>query len=226
MCSRLAQDEKAYRWAQEQTNMSGLLEVPPPNFNAAPTQQLVAVRERPDGQREVASLRWAFIPAWAKEPPKGKPLINARAETVATAPTFRAAFKQRRCIVPATVFYEWRTEGKDERGKPIKQPFAVRPTDNGVFLFPGLWEEWHGTQSLTIVTTEANLRMADIHDRMPVIFTPEAADLWLRADTSPEALTALLQPVASEVVNLYPVTRAMNSVKGNDPSFLEPIQLG
>jgi putative SOS response-associated peptidase YedK len=225
MCSRFAQDEKAYRWAQEQTNMSNLLQLPPPNFNVAPTQEVIAVRTTEDGPREVVSLRWGLIPNWSEEPPKS-PLINARAERVATAPSYRSAFKQRRCIVPATAFYEWRTEGEDAKGKPIKQPFAVRPVDGDLFLFPGLWEEWRGTQTLTILTTEANLRMADIHDRMPVIFTQDSADLWLKPETPADALTALLRPVESELVRLYPVTRAMNSVKGNDPSFLEPVQLG
>jgi putative SOS response-associated peptidase YedK len=149
--------------------------------NIAPSQDVAAVRLGADGAsaRHFAWLRWGLIPSWAKEPGIGNRMINARAETIAEKPAFRAAFRRRRCLIPADGFYEWKTE----RGR--KQPYRIALEGGAPFAFAGLWERWEGAgeagavESCTIATTEANARLKAIHHRMPVILAPEAYDLWL-----------------------------------------------
>src|SRR6185295_17988739 len=149
-------------------------------FNIAPTQQAPVVRTAKDGTREVALLRWGLVPFWAKDLKVGTQMINARGETVAEKPAFRHALQQRRCIVPATGFFEW-------RGEPgRKQAFAITVPERPLFGFAGLWERWkpkdgagEAVDTFTIVTTDANASVAPIHDRMPVILPEAAYDEWL-----------------------------------------------
>ncbi|NUP95079.1 MAG: SOS response-associated peptidase, partial [Planctomycetaceae bacterium] len=175
------------------------LDAPPdavPRFNIAPTQKiLVVVRDgaTAPGLR-VAWMRWGLVPPWAKDPVKGPPLINARAETVAEKPSFRSAFKRRRCLVPASGFYEWRAEG----GR--KQPYYIYAADGAPLAIAGLWEHWEGpegdvVESCTLLTTEANDLVRPIHDRMPVFLPPAAFADWLDPDIDqPGPLLALLAP--------------------------------
>ena len=171
-----------------------------PRWNVAPTQEVPVVREDRGGARELTIMRWGLVPSWSKDIGIGAKLINARAETVAEKPTFRAAFRHRRCLVPADGFYEWQAIG----GR--KQPWRVVRHDRAPFAFAGLWELWEGTgegsalETFSIVTTEANATLRNIHSRMPVMLFEEAQfKTWL-AGTPPEAsaLTAPCDPALVE----------------------------
>lgn len=200
-----------------------LTDGPPPfelrdRYNVAPSQRVPVIRERA-GAREAAQLRWGFIPSWAKEAAIGYKMINARAETVATSPSFRSAIKARRCIVPASGFYEWQ---KVDKGK---QPFLIEAKDGSPLSLAGLWERWERgpepVETFTIITTTPNELVAPIHDRMPVILEPAAFDAWLVPEASPIA-QALLQPYPAERLRARPVSTRVNSPKNDDPSVIEP----
>lgn len=191
-------------------------------FNIAPTQEAPVVRTAKDGGREVALLRWGLVPFWAKDLAVGNRMINARAEGVETKPAFRAAIQQRRCLVPATGFYEWRGEA----GR--KQPYAVTLPDRPMFAFAGLWERWKPTEgepveTFTIVTTDANETVAQIHDRMPVILAPEAEDKWLSAE--PAETRALLKPYEGPV-RLRAVSRLVSNPRNDVPECLNDAEPG
>jgi putative SOS response-associated peptidase YedK len=191
-----------------------------PRYNVAPSQQVPVVRLDKDGQRELAMLRWGLIPSWASDPKIGYKMINARAETVATAPSFRAAFKKRRCLIPATGFYEWK---KLEDGS--KQPYLIGMRDGAPFSFAGLWERWDKgeapIETCTIITGEPNSLVAELHNRMPAILEPEDYEAWLRAaDTAiPQAM---LRPFPSQLMQAYPVSKRVNSPKNDDAALIEP----
>ena len=190
-----------------------------PSYNIAPTQEVAAVVEE-DGKRQLRMLHWGLIPSWAKDPAIGNKMINARAETVSEKPSFRTAFKKRRCLIVADGFYEWR---KTDNGK---QPHHIRMEDGSPFAFAGLWETWRNGQeirSCAIITTEANDLMGEIHHRMPVILPPENYGVWLDPDFGEkEALTALLKPYPSDEMEAYAVSRRVNKPANNDPSVVEP----
>lgn len=140
-----------------------------------------------DGSRRFALVRWGLVPSWTKEIRPGKPLINARGETVLEKPSFRNAMKRRRCLIPADGFYEWKG---DVPGR--KQPYFLHRSDDGLFAFAGLWESWMGSdgselESAAIITTEPNREVAAIHDRMPVVIPPESFDLWLTGEAKDAA---------------------------------------
>jgi len=193
-----------------------------PRFNIAPTQQVAVVRLA-DKHREMSLMRWGLVPAWAKDPKAGPALINARAETVATKPTFRTAFKKRRCLIPASGFYEWQKgEGK------AKQPFHIHLKKDHPFAFAGLWETWKGEdaepiESCTIITTDANKLMASIHDRMPVILPDEVYDQWLdpKLEDAKE-LESLLVPYPGKDLVAEPISTIVNSPRNDSPAVLEP----
>jgi putative SOS response-associated peptidase YedK len=192
-----------------------------PRYNIAPTQTVLAVRLKGDhnSKRELAPFRWGLIPSWSKDEKIGNRLINARADTVAEKPSFRAAYKRRRCLIPATGFYEWK--------KAEKQPFHIHRKDDGLFCFAGLWERWEkGDQpidSCTILTTDANNLLQPIHDRMPVIMPRELADLWLDPDVEPGALAKLLQPYPGEDLQADPVSALVNNPRNESPECVTPI---
>ncbi len=194
-----------------------------PRYNIAPTQWSLVVREREAGKREMVRLRWGLVPSWAKEVSIGQRMINARSETVAEKPSFRAAFKKRRCLVPANGYYEWATT---EEGK---QPYYIRLQDETPFAMAGLWESWHSgredaIETFTIITTDACPATQSIHDRMPVILHQENYDLWLDPEfEGTAALQALLRPLDSDEVRFDPVSRQMNSPKFEDPSCIKPL---
>ena len=154
-----------------------------PNYNVAPSQDVPIIRINKDSRkRELALAHWGLIPFWAKNVKVGYRMINARAETVAEKPAFRAAFKKRRCLIPLNGFYEWRKSGS------AKQPYLIRIKDVAPFALAGLWERWHNQEddteleSCTIIVTEANQLMTPIHDRMPVILSPNNYSRWLDPD--------------------------------------------
>jgi putative SOS response-associated peptidase YedK len=190
-----------------------------PNYNIAPTQEVAAVVEENE-KRKLEMLRWGLIPSWAKDPAIGNKMINARAETVAEKPSFRSAFKNRRCLIIADGFYEWR---KTDNGK---QPYHIKMEDGSPFAFAGLWETWKDDEeirSCTIITTGANDLMEEIHHRMPVILHPEDSALWLDPDfDEKEPLTTLLKPYPADAMEAYPVSRRVNKPSNNEPSVLEP----
>jgi putative SOS response-associated peptidase YedK len=191
-------------------------------YNIAPTQPVAVVRATSAG-RELAWLRWGLIPSWATDPAIGNKLINARAETVSEKPSFRSAFKQRRCLIPASGFYEWQ---KVSAGR--KQPHFIRPRDGGLFSFAGLWERWNDPQgemieTFTILTTGANDVMRPLHERMPVIIDPAADALWLDPGTEAVTLHSLLMPYPGERMEAFPINPWVSDPKHEGPRCLEPV---
>ena len=169
-------------------------------------------------------LRWGLIPAWAPEPRTGYSTINARAETVAEKPTYRQAFRRRRCLIPADGFYEWQSIGKG------KQPYGIAPADGAPFALAGLWERWERDgqvlESCTILVTQANALLAPLHDRMPVILDPADEARWLDpALTDPAALRPLLVPCPPERLRLWPVSSAVNDPRHEGPDLIAPVAL-
>lgn len=190
-----------------------------PSYNIAPTQEVAAVVEE-DDKRKLEMCHWGLIPSWAKDPAIGNKMINARAETVHEKPSFRSAFKKRRCLILADGFYEWQ---KTDSGK---QPFYIHMKDGSPFAFAGLWETWKNGEeirSCAIITTEANDLMDEIHHRMPVILPPENYDLWLDPDFDErEPLTSLLRPYPDGAMEAYPVSRKVNRPANDEPGCIEP----
>jgi putative SOS response-associated peptidase YedK len=194
-----------------------------PRYNIAPTQQVPAVRLSPEGDREWALLRWGLIPHWAKEAKIGSNLINASGESLAEKPSFREAFRKRRCLIPADGFYEWQAIA----GQKTKQPLFIHRRDGKPFAFAGMWDRWRaedGTDvaTFTIVTTEANDLLKPIHERMPVILRDEHFAEWLDAPKHPPAeVQHLLQPLPSGELQLSPVSTRVNNARIDDPACLD-----
>jgi len=217
MCGRFAQRSAPKRLAKE----FKVAEVPKveARYNVAPTQEILAVRELAD-EREMAYFKWGLVLSWAKDVSMGTRLINARSETVEEKPSFREAFKKRRCIIPADGFYEWQRTGGQ------KQPFFFRMRDERPFGFAGLWERWEGEtgqaiNSCTILTTEANEVLRPVHDRMPVILHPDDYELWLDGDVRElELVKELLRPYEAEEMIGYPVSTAINSPRNQGTELM------
>ena len=194
-----------------------------PHFNIAPGQPVLAIRETGEG-REPVDLRWGLVPSWSRDPAIGSRMINARGETVATKPAFRSAFRRRRCLIPANGFYEWQ-----KTGNRTKQPFHIGMRDGRPFAFAGLWEHWEAgdgslVDSCTIITTDANARLADIHHRMPVILGADDYGRWLHPELQdPEALQSLLVPYADDEMHVYPVSTVVNNSRNNSTRCVDPI---
>lgn len=198
-----------------------LTEVPdfPPRYNIAPSQPIAAILKTSDRpERHFQLLRWGLIPAWSKDPAIGNRLINARGESVATKPSFRSAFKRRRCLIPASGFYEWQ---KLNRGK---QPYFIRLRDQPLFAFAGLWETWQDIATATIITTTANPDLEPIHDRMPVILQPQDYDQWLDPDfQNLDQLQSLLQPLPDSTIESYPVSSQVNTPSHDSADCMAPM---
>jgi putative SOS response-associated peptidase YedK len=194
-----------------------------PRYNIAPSQQVLLLRV-PHGsdRREFVRARWGLIPSWARDPSVGNRLINARSETAHEKPAFRAAFRSRRCLIPASGFYEWR------RVERKKQPYFIRMRDGGPFAFAGLWAEWNGpdgsrTETCVVLTTGANPVVSSIHDRMPVIIGPGNYDRWLApAIGDPDLLKPLLTPYPPEGMDAYPVSPRVNNPSVDDEACVAP----
>jgi len=194
----------------------------PPRYNVAPTQPIAIVR-LVDGKRHFALVRWGLLPSWVKDPKTFTLLINARGETAAEKPAFRAAMKRRRCLIPADGFYEWQAVGNRKR------PFYVRAKSGAPLAFAGLWETWTGPngeelETAAIVTTRANRTLSPIHDRMPVIVPPEAFDLWLDGATvDATTAAALIAPAPEDLLVAYEISTAVNRTANDNPKLLEPV---
>ena len=194
-----------------------------PRYNIAPSQPVPIVRGNREGEREWATVRWGLIPSWAKEAKIGSRLINARAETAADKPSFRSAYKHRRCLVPADGFYEWVKTGAG------KQPHHIRFVDRRPFAFAGLWERWTPpegdvVESCTILTTRPNPLISELHDRMPVILDPVAFGDWIgNGPLSPDAAEAVLIPHPADGMEAVPVSSLVNSPKNEEPRCLDPV---
>lgn len=188
---------------------------PAPRHNVAPGQGIVVVRAGPRA-REVAELRWGLVPSWAAGPDIGARLINARAETLAGKPSFRAAFRARRALVPADGYYEW------QGSKGRKRPFVIRRRDRRVMAFAALWERWHDLETVTIITTAANAALAHLHDRMPAIVDDGDWTGWLSAAAAPDDLARLLVPAPESWLDAVEVGERVNSVRNEGPLCLEP----
>ncbi len=193
----------------------------PPRYNIAPTQPVLAVRYGAQ-QPEFALFRWGLIPSWARELQIGARLINARAETAVEKPAFRAAFKRRRCLIPASGFYEW----QQVNGR--KQPYFIHPSAAQLFAFAGLWEVWHGSdgselQSCTILTTPPNELMQPIHDRMPAILARAEFTTWLDPALPTEEAQRLLRPFPATSMAAYPVSTSVNKPSYDAPDCILPL---
>jgi putative SOS response-associated peptidase YedK len=224
MCGRftLILDPVALR---EDLDLGNIPEGMPPRYNVAPSQPVAVVR---DGQaRSVELYRWGLIPSWAKDPSIGNRLINARAETLQEKPSFRTAFTRRRCLILADGFFEWRRS----TGKTVRsQPFYFRLADGKPFAFAGLWDLWtppDGSElpTCTIITTQANARVGEVHDRMPVILDAAAMWDWLDPQARPAELTGLLQPYPAEKMSATPVSTIINSPTIDTPECIAPVVL-
>jgi putative SOS response-associated peptidase YedK len=226
MCGRFSLNQTGDALAE----VFHLTTVPPvtPRYNIAPTQPvatLVATREDPTPHFHW--LRWGLIPSWAKDPTIGNRLINARAETVVEKPSFRAAFKRRRGLILADGFYEWQRQADSK----VKQPYYIFLKDHQPFAFAGLWEHWTDPTSggeletCVILTTTPNPLMEPIHDRMPVILSPEDYDRWLDPNYyQPSGLQAMLRPYETEAMECYPVSTVVNQPQHDQPECLAPLR--
>ena len=195
----------------------------PPRWNVAPTQE-VAVVVPHEGGRRVEAVRWGLVPAWASSTAIASRLINARAETVATTPAFRVAIQRRRCLIPATGFYEWRRDGRRRR------PFHVRPRDGRHIAFAGLWSLWRDPQteewlrSCAIVTTTPNAVVEPLHNRMPVVLERALWARWIERSTELSEVHAMLAPAPDDALELVAVSPLVNDVRNEGPQLLEPAE--
>lgn len=198
----------------------------PPRYNIAPTQPILMAVTGPAGNRVSVLVRWGLVPSWVKDPREFTLLLNARSETAAEKPAFRAAMRYRRTLVPASGFYEWR---RPEGPKGPKQAFWIRPADGGVVTFGGLMETWHSKDgseidSGAILTTSANVQIAQIHDRMPVVIRAQDRDRWLDCvNFEPREMADLLAPVEDGFFEAIPVGDLVNRVANTGPDVQAPI---
>jgi putative SOS response-associated peptidase YedK len=194
----------------------------PPRYNIAPTQPIAIVR-LVNGEREFALVRWGLIPSWVKDPKKFSLCINARAETLLDKPSFRAAVRRRRCLVPADGCYHWQAGAKGKR------PFLVRPRAGGPIAYAGIWETWSDPaggeiETCAIVTVPASRALAPVHDRMPAVVAPEHFDAWLDTDkVDAETAVALLTPAPEDFFEAYEISPRVNKVANDDAGIVEPL---
>jgi putative SOS response-associated peptidase YedK len=211
MCGRFTQ---AFTWAEVVAFYQLVDEIAPSlsaSWNVAPTHNAGVIVLGRDGLR-FQPMRWGLVPSWAKDPSIGSKLINARCETLAEKPAFRRALKSRRCIVPISGFYEWQRQGRG------KQPYFVTSVGGEPLTLAGLWEEWNGHLTFTVITVPANEKVAAIHDRMPAVLSREDAFAWLKT-----ADTALLKPCHSDALATWTVSTRVNSPANNDPALADKI---
>lgn len=225
MCGRYTVTN--FRLINLEAALAGMLDPAQPgvstSYNFAPSQPVNAVRGEGDGKYHFLKLKWGLVPAWAKDPKIAYSAINARAETVDTKPAFRSAFRRRRCLIPASGWYEWQQQPSG------KQPWYIHMRDNSDMAFAGLWEKWERAgkvlETCTIIVTEANDAIAPIHDRMPVILEPTDYQHWLDESVTEAALLKpLLRPYRRDRLAAHPVSRRVNAVVNNDPALIEPLE--
>lgn len=216
MCGRYTQTHSGADLAD--TFQLTTVPAPLPRYNIAPSQPVSAII----AGREYRVFQWGLVPSWAKDYKIGYKLINARSETVAEKPSFRAAFKRRRCLIPADGFYEWQRTASNKK----KQPFYIHLIKSPIFAFAGLWEQWEGgdgsyLETCTILTTAPNELMEPIHNRMPVIIPQPDYDRWLTA--SPSQVHELMQPYSADAMAAYPVSTLVNSPSNDVPGCMTPL---
>lgn len=200
-----------------------------PNYNVAPTTDIYTVLES-GGVRRLEPIHWGLVPWWAADVKIGNRMINARVETLAEKNAYKHAFRKRRCIIPIDGFYEW----QKRPDRPTKQPWYIERVDDAPMAVAGLWEIWRGPDregpafpSVTIITGPANAAMAAIHDRMPVLVTPDSWDTWLDRDVDDvDLLGALLVPTPPELISLHPVSTEVNNVRNGGSHLVDEIELG
>ena len=190
-------------------------------YNCSPTQNLTVIAN--DAPDTLKFFRWGLIPSWAKDPSIGSKLINARAETLEEKPSFKNAFRNRRCLVPSTGFFEWKRDGRDTPGH-IPTPWHIRMKNGDAFCFAGLWDKWVSSDgeivhTFTIITTSPNILMEKIHDRMPVILHRDDEQRWISAQPDP-SLVELLKPYPAEMMEAWPVSKLVNSPKIDEPEII------
>lgn len=190
-------------------------------YNISPSQQIATLALQTDGARAIFWKQWGLVPAWSKSATIGARLFNARSETAHEKPSFRAAWKRRRCLVVADGFYEWTTRARGH------QPYHFRPLEGPLLALAGLYEEWRGEggeiiESCTVLTTAANVDLEGIHHRMPVILEPTALDAWLDPGSEMDALREMMHPAPSGTLEGRPVTRLVNNARFDDPQCLLP----
>ncbi|CUR55875.1 conserved hypothetical protein [metagenome] len=246
MCGRYASSRKPEDLIEEFEITDSRVGVPlEPDYNVAPTKEVYAVMERPPSQdrsapaeRQLRTLRWGLVPSWAKDPSIGNRMINARMETVAEKPSYRRAFSSRRCLLPADGYFEWYpTTETTKAGKPVKQPFFIHPVDGGVLAMAGLYEIWKDPTreeddpdlfrwTCTVITTDAEDSLGHIHDRMPLMVTPERWADWLDPTISgKDRLLSLLVPAAPGLLEAFPVSTAVNNVRNNGPELVAALPI-
>jgi putative SOS response-associated peptidase YedK len=222
MCGRFTQRQPAQAIAQQFS--LGSVPDSPPRYNIAPTQLIAAVTQPEVAQRQFRVFQWGLVPFWAKDASLGAKLINARAETVAEKPSFRAAFRHRRCLIVADGFYEW------QRVESGKQPHFFHLQEDQPFAFAGLWEQWESPQNeiletCTILTTEANEVLRPVHNRMPVILHSDDYDRWLDPSVDMASkLLPLLRPYPADEMASYAVSKVVNRVSSDRPECIEPLK--
>ena len=195
-----------------------------PRFNIAPTQDVPTVAN--SGRNTIEFFRWGLVPHWAKDPKIGSRMINARSETLAEKPSFRTAYRRRRCLILADGFYEWRKDMRE--GKVVKTPMYIRMRSGEPFAFAGLWETWRSPEddtwlTCTIITTTPNSLLEDIHNRMPVILKPDTYEQWLDpAEQNPSRLQEWLKPYPASQMTAYPISTFVNSPANDSPACIAP----
>ncbi|QDV47385.1 Putative SOS response-associated peptidase YedK [Stieleria neptunia] len=235
MCGRINLRTPAAAWTQEFLPLWSDEEIAAKaaeyestaRYNIAPTQNVSCIRAAEDPRREWVMLRWGLVPSWADDLAIGNRMINARSETVHEKPSFKKAFAQRRCLIPADGYYEWM---KTADGK---QPYLIEPSDGSVLALAGLWErnrKIHGDdrpiETFTILTTSANDTTRSIHDRMPVILDADGQAAWLETGLDdPSSLRELLRPAPNDLLTAFPVSRTVNSPRNDVPECVERIEL-
>ena len=245
MCGRYASSRRPEDLAEEFDVLDIRVPAPlEPDYNVAPTKEVYAVVERPPSkdspeppQRQLRALTWGLVPSWAKDPSIGNRMINARMETVAEKPAYKRAFAKRRCLLPADGYFEWYpTEQKTKAGKPLKQPFFIRPRDHGVLAMAGLYEIWRDPTrdeddpdrfrwTCTVITTDAEDDLGHIHDRAPLMVERDRWSAWLDTSAEGSDLLDLLVPAAPGRLEAYPVSTLVSNVRNNGPELLEPLPL-
>lgn len=247
MCGRYASTSRPETLVDEFDIEEILGDLPGPDYNVAPTVAVPAVLERRSKVdegivRRLSPLVWGLVPSWAKDAKGGARLINARVETVAEKPSFRRAFASRRCLLPADGFYEWYSPeaseqilGRAPAGKSKKQPFFIHRADGSLLVMAGIYEIWRDPskdrdddsawlRTCSVITTVATDAVGHIHDRMPMVVPRESWDAWLDPRlTAPQAALELLQVTEPGALEAYAVSTAVNSVRNNDPSLLQPL---
>ena len=223
MCGRFTltvdpgQLQDAFPWVDFPENITQ-------RYNIAPSQPVGVVPN--DGQNRLDFYNWGLIPFWAKDPKIGNRMINARSETIAEKPSFRSSFKYKRCLILADGFYEW----KKEPGSTSKTPYFIHMKDSQPFAFAGLWDIWHSKdgseiRTCTIITTEPNQLLQEIHNRMPVILPPDTFSAWLQeGENEPNLLQSFLKPYPGEMMAAFPVSRTVNSPQNDSPECIVPVK--